>query len=166
MSHILVCGVGNPGRGDDGLGGELVSRLEKDEPEWAARGLTVTRETRYQLNVEDAWDFSHYDTVIIVDASRSGRAPFTWTRLKPQDRASFSTHALSPEAVLGWCLKLYGRCPEAFLLAVRGVSWEFGRELSPKARSHLEKALEKVRRFLKSLSAGSPPASSNPKNKP
>ena len=91
--------------------------------------------------MEDALLFSEYDKVIVVDASKNGKEPFSWRKQQPAKKSSFTTHALPPEAVLELCLTLYGKRPEAFLLAIRGYDFEIGEGLSPAARKNLEAAL-------------------------
>jgi len=99
-------------------------------------------EANYQLQVEDALLFSEYDKVIVVDASKKGSEPFSWKKLQPAKKYSFTTHALTPEAVLDLCQSLYGKRPEAFLLAIRGYDFEIGEGLSPAAEKNLQAALK------------------------
>jgi len=150
----LIYGVGNPGRGDDGIGPELVSRLEKEWPAGQDRknvpASELSLEIRFQLNIEDALNFSQFDRVVIIDASRTTEPPFSFTRLEPDPRVSFSTHALAPGAVLAWCRTLYNKIPEAYVLAVRGTSWELGQGLSPEGEENLNQALEYLKDFLAS----------------
>ena len=134
-SRTLVMGIGNPGRGDDGLGPRLVERLEPARPE------SADLDSNYQLNVEDALACSHYATVIFVDASASGKAPFEFSQLEPARDIAFTTHELSPASVLALCEELYGRRPEAWLLAIRGYAWDLGESLSPLAEINLSAAL-------------------------
>jgi len=141
---ILIIGLGNPGRGDDGIGPGLGARLEEDFKTGTEAGCDLAVEVRYQLNVEDALAFSRFDRVVVVDASRVAEPPFEFHPLEPQARVSFSTHALSPQAVLAWCRELYGRSPQVYALAVRGTAWELGEGLSPEA----EKNLGLARKFL------------------
>jgi hydrogenase maturation protease len=134
----LVCGYGNPGRGDDGLGPALVARLE-EEP--GLRGRTDIRtETRLQLNIEDALTVSSFDRVIFADASTRGRAFFEFKRVRLTSGWSFSTHALAPGSVLGLCRELYGKTPQAFILGIRGYRWGLEDGLSDKAVRNLARA--------------------------
>ena len=55
---ILVYGYGNPGRQDDGLGIFLAEEVEKRNL------LSVTVDTNYQLNAEDALLASEFDVVL------------------------------------------------------------------------------------------------------
>jgi hydrogenase maturation protease len=140
MSHaILVYGYGNPGRQDDGLGPALVVRLEDD------RIPGVVTDTNYQLQIEDAVAVSESDTVIFVDATESGDAPFTFTELEPSVEIAFTTHTVSPGSVLALCQDMYRKKVRAYVLAIRGYGWEFMEKLTPVAEKNLEEAYQ----FLK-----------------
>jgi len=148
LRRVLVIGIGNPGRGDDGLGAAAVERLE-------FLGLAgVTCDANYQLNIEDALACSRHDVVVFVDAGRNLRAPFTWTRVRPEPDLPAMTHAMGPGAVLGVCAGLYGRKPEAHLLAIRGRRWDVGEGLTPRAEKDLREAVIFLERFVKKASAG------------
>ncbi|MCJ7643757.1 MAG: hydrogenase maturation protease, partial [Candidatus Aminicenantes bacterium] len=112
MFRILVYGIGNPGRRDDGLGPKLVSLVELLE----ATGLEgAAFDSNYQLNIEDALACSKFDRVIFADASETGESPFAFTELEPAHEIAFTTHELSPAAVLALCEELYGRRPKAWV---------------------------------------------------
>ena len=134
-SKILVYGIGNPGRRDDGLGPALVELLE------AARLEGVDLDSNYQLNIEDALACSKHDTVIFADASETAETPFAFIRLEPSREIAFTTHELSPAAVLALCEELYGRRPQAWVMAIRGHEWDIGEGLSPEAEVCLSAAL-------------------------
>ena len=70
---VLVFGIGNPGRQDDGLGPALVEQAEKLLPGQlsSASNLQIDYDANYQLNVEDAETISAYDLVYFVDASKA-----------------------------------------------------------------------------------------------
>ncbi len=144
--RTLVCGYGNPGRSDDGLGPALASRLETDR-RWRAR-RDIVGTSRLQLNIEDSLAISEFDRVIFVDAARRGPDPFRFRPLRPSKGWSFSTHALPPEAVLAWCAELYGRRPQAWVLAIRGHRWVLREGLSAKARRNLDRAEEFLARRM------------------
>jgi hydrogenase maturation protease len=135
VGRTLVIGIGNPGRQDDGLGPKLVELLE-------AAGLEgVALDSNYQLNIEDALACSKLETVIFADASESAEAPFAFGELEPSRDISFTTHELSPAAVLALCEELYGRRPKAWTLGMRGYEWNIGEGLSPQAEINLSAAL-------------------------
>jgi hydrogenase maturation protease len=119
---LLIYGYGNPGRQDDGLGVALVEELEA----WAeAEGLAgLAFDTNYQLNAEDALAVAGARAVVFVDAAKDGPEPFAFQRLAPRGEIAFSTHAMAPESVLALAAELYGAAPPAWILAIRGYSWE------------------------------------------
>jgi hydrogenase maturation protease len=141
--RVLVVGIGNPGRGDDGLGPAAAERLA------ALRLAGVTCDANYQLNIEDALACSRHDLVVFVDAARGLRVPFTWNKVRPEAAVPALTHALGPGAVLAVCSALYGRTPEARLLAVRGHRWSVGEGLSPRAEENLGRAVRFLEGFLR-----------------
>ncbi len=59
------------------------------------------------------------------------------------------SHALSPAAVLGVAAGLYGKTPDARLLAVRGHSFAVGEGLTARAEENLGLALDFLLDFLK-----------------
>lgn len=133
---LLFLGWGNPSRGDDALGPLLCDRLE------ASVGAFSHFEVQqdFQLQVEDAMDIEGRAVVIFIDASLDGKAPFDFRKVKACEDSSFSTHALSPEAVLSTTCKIFNEAPPAYVLAVRGECFELGEPLSASAKQHLELA--------------------------
>jgi len=150
---ILVFGLGNPARQDDGLGPAFISRLEKAK----IPGLIL--EADYQLLVEDALLFSEQQLVVVIDALKSGKKPFVFKKIKPAGEASFTTHHLSPEALLYLTQVLYEKNPEVWLLGIRGYRFSLGEKLSPKAQENFEAACEFLVKVLRAvISSGSPSA--------
>jgi hydrogenase maturation protease len=140
--RTLVLGIGNPGREDDGLGPVLAARVE-------ALGLPgVDADANYQLNIEDAEACSRYAVVVFADAARKLRTPFRFSSLEPVTAATMTSHELGPGAVLALCERLYGRRPDARLLALRGHRWGVKEGLSPAAARDLEAALAFLADFL------------------
>jgi hydrogenase maturation protease len=134
MNATLLIGIGNQGRGDDGLGWAFADRLKADP-----RFDVVYR---YQLQVEDAELISRYGQVWFVDASHEVLSGgFRAEQMKGVGRFSYTTHALHPEAVLQLCHQVFRRRPRARLLGITGEDFELGHGLSDAAEDHLEKAL-------------------------
>ena len=132
---LLVLAVGNASRGDDAIGPELAARLVAA----ALPGVEVIDE--FQLQVENALDLAGRERVIFVDAGTGTPAPFELRRVRPAAEFLHTSHALSPEAVLATYRRITGdEPPEAWLLCVRGESFELGEALSPAAAANLESA--------------------------
>jgi hydrogenase maturation protease len=133
---VLVFGWGNPSRGDDALGPLFIDRI-------AALHLPgVECLTDFQLQVEHALDLEGRRRILFVDASLDAPAPFSVKLLEPLRDASFTTHAMTPEAVMHVYVELHDEAPPpCTLLAIRGERFELGEEVSPAAASHLDAAL-------------------------
>ena len=140
---ILVLAVGNPSRGDDAIGPALAARIEE------ARLPGVEVIVEYQLQVENALDLVDRKRVIFVDAGTGTPGPFELRRIEAVPEFLHTSHALSPEAVLATYRRVTGdEPPEAWVLCVRGESFELGNELSAAAADHLEAAWLELRRRI------------------
>ena len=134
-NKILVLGIGNVGRQDDGLGWLLLDYLEETKFE------NLDLEYRYQLQIEDAELLCHYKTVIFVDATKENTNEGFYYRIcEASDKHSFSTHELCPETVLFLANNLYQHKPKAFIFGIQGYEWNLVIGLSEKAKVNFEKA--------------------------
>ena len=137
----LVFGWGNPSRGDDALGPLFVehfAELAARHPEWGE----VECLTDFQLQVEHALDLQGRQRVLFVDASLDAPAPCSLSRIEAARDASFTTHAMSPQAVLKVFADIDdGEPPPCWLLAIRGQHYELGEPLSDAAQQALQAAL-------------------------
>ena len=139
---ILILGYGNPGRQDDGLGPALVAELENhDLP-------GVTLDSDYQLNIEYTVDLLKHDIVIFADASLKGEGPYEFRELKPSYDYGVSTHSLTAEALLGLTMDLMSNPPIAYLLAIRGYSFDMAEGITDRAAGNLDSALGFILEFI------------------
>lgn len=138
---LLIFAYGNPSRGDDALGPQLLDLLAESRarhPEWPELELV----TDFQLQVEHSVDLEGRDLVLFIDASVSCPSPFLLSPLQPAQDARYTTHEMSPEAVLHVFEQVYQRpAPTSFLLSVRGESFELGDALSRAAVENRDVAL-------------------------
>lgn len=145
-ADLLVLGIGNDSRGDDGLGWALVDRLK---PLTAGR---LALEHRYQLAPEDAELLTRFSSVLFVDASQEALPDgFTLLRCPADSQAGLYTHQQTPGAILFLAKELYGHQPEAFLLSIQGFDWGLGDGLSAPAQLNLERAYAGFRAFFEDL---------------
>jgi hydrogenase maturation protease len=134
---ILVFGIGNPGRGDDGLGPALIQELERQ----LLPGIDLDAD--YQLSVEDSLTVSEHEVVVFVDADVLGPEPCSLRRIGPAvGELGFSTHGVEPGGVLALAQQIFGHEVEAYLLGIRGYELELSDQLTAKARGNLRRALE------------------------
>ena len=134
--RVLLLAYGNPAREDDGLGPAAAEVIE----ELNLNNLTV--DSDYQLTVEDAATVAEHDTVVFVDASLDCEGPFTFKEVVPSLDESFSTHSVQPETVVGMAKQLFGAVPKAYILGIRGYSFDmFKEEMTKKAVENMGKAI-------------------------
>lgn len=144
---LLIFGYGNPSRGDDALGPLLLERLE-------ALGLPdIELLTDFQLQVEHALDLQNRERVLFVDANVSCTPPYIFSQLQAEKDASFTSHVMSPMALLHAYRNLYGPHPPAYLLEIRGERFELGEPLSPKAAANLGASLDLVKRLCQNCTS-------------
>ncbi|MBK7097050.1 MAG: hydrogenase maturation protease [Sphingobacteriales bacterium] len=139
----LIIGIGNEGRGDDGLGWRFAEKME------AVFSDVFDVEYRYQLQVEDAELVSQYDFVVFADATvEIFDKGFEFSPCKLTGEYFFSSHTQSPEAVMYLSKRLYKKLPEAFIMRICGNEWEMGIGLSLQASKSLEKAIAYFEKYV------------------
>lgn len=147
---LLILGYGNPSRGDDALGPLFIEEITA-----LTEASRVETLTDFQLQIEHAVDLEKRTLVLFVDASESARPPFEFSCLTPQQDQSYSSHALSPAAVLAVYQQIHNRLPPpSFLLAIPGYQFELGAALSTQAADHLREALQFGRQLVGQPDAG------------
>jgi len=145
VAPFLVFGWGNLSRGDDALGPLFVERLRAV----LAPDASVELLDDYQLQIEHALDMAGRQEVLFVDASLRCIAPFEVTPVLPAPDASFTTHALSPQALLQvFCDVQREAPPPCTLLAIRGERFELGEPPGPAAMENLDAALRWASQWL------------------
>lgn len=150
LAPVVIFAVGNPSRGDDALGPLLAARFAAELGE-AGLGPEFDLVEDFQLQVEHALDLEGRALALFIDAGTGTPAPYDFRRIRPAAGYGHTTHALAPEAVLQVYRQTQGdEPPDAFLLCVRGESFELGEDLTPEAAGHLEAALELLKKLARS----------------
>ncbi len=135
VKPVLVFGYGNPSRGDDALGPELLDALQKNT---AIKLNQIEFLTDFQLQIEHALDLEQRHIVLFVDASVSCAIPFELHHLKPERDLSYTTHAMNPAAVLQVYQTIKKEIPPpCFLLSIKAQQFELGEDLSIGAKQNL-----------------------------
>ena len=137
---LLVFGWGNASRGDDALGPLFIARLrERLAPHDLAH---IDFLDDYQLQIEHALDLVGRERVLFVDASLNCAAPFEASPVQALRDRTFTTHAMSPAALLQVYVELRSESPPpCTLLAIRGESFELGEPPGEAALRNLDAAL-------------------------
>jgi hydrogenase maturation protease len=142
LDNILIIGIGNNTRQDDGLGWSFLDALKKEG--FNTNNLLY----KYQLMVEDAELIANYEVVIFVDAFKNHlENGFSIEKLKPAPKFEFTTHTVPPSQLLCLCKDIYKKEPNAFVLKIQGYQWEYQINLSDKANLNLQKALLKINKI-------------------
>lgn len=142
---VLVLGIGNPLREDDGLGCAAAECLER---ECAGPGVSIHQ--IHQLTPEWAEAVSRVGLVIFLDASRvgaPGELAVQWIAETPDAPSSFS-HQLTPRTLLTCARALYGRAPRACLISLTGEAFGYGEDLSPTVQSRLPELVRHAREII------------------
>ena len=143
-ASLLVFAIGNESRGDDALGPLLLRQLQNEDP-----NAQVELIEDFQLQVEHITDLAGRERVLFVDADMSCAEPFYLSAISAEKDTSYTSHAMSPSALLHAYRQVYGHdAPPAFLLRIRGYDFELGNPLSGRAAVNLEAANARVREWL------------------
>ena len=139
---VLVFAYGNPGRGDDALGPELLTAIE-------TQGYAgVECQCDMQLQVEHVMDLAGRAAILFVDADVSCAEPFVFERLGPEKDGSYTSHAMTPGALLHAFDQVYGNdAPPAWMLRIRGYQFELGDPMGELAAANLAAAIELVKKL-------------------
>lgn len=141
---IIVLGVGNEFRGDDGVGPVVLSRLVK-------ANLPETSVEFRNCDTASIIDHLRDDkTVIVVDAAATGSSPGKVHRLDgcrepiPRDVFSVSTHFMGVAEAVELARSL-NRLPKRFIIyGIEGKNFDYGVGLSPE----VEKAVGEVAKMI------------------
>lgn len=144
LKPVLLFGYGNLSRGDDALGPLL---LEYAETHCDLEEIEVL--TDFQLQIEHALDLENRRLVLFVDASVACVDAFDFTVLEPARDKSYTTHAMSPAAVLDVYQSIKKQTPPpCFLLSIKAEKFELGDGLSANAENNLAQACSFAGRLL------------------
>lgn len=141
---LLIIGYGNSLRSDDGLGCHATRELLRTVDSAGVEIISCG-----QLTADLAEPISHAGQVLFIDAAHSGPAgQVICKRVTPTSEAAAFSHQLSPEALLGITLVLFGACPEATLFSIAGQSFEFGDSLSPRVANCMPALISRIKEFM------------------
>jgi hydrogenase maturation protease len=144
---LLLIGIGNDSRADDGLGWAFLDRIKENFPDGkmplypGAGPVLFDIEYRYQLQVEDAALICRYLNVVFIDATEEGHDEgFAIRECESSGTYHFSSHIQGPESILYLSDVLFGQTPETHIVSISGYEWELGVDMSKRAAENLERA--------------------------
>jgi len=140
-SHsTLVVGIGNPLRGDDGVGPSIANRIA------ALRLPGVEAITVHQLLPELAARLPQYSTVIFIDAipCANPKTGAALRRISGEGGPKRFSHQLAPTQLLEMAKTISVRVPDAWLLTISVSSFDICDNLSSVAIANSQLGINKV----------------------
>jgi hydrogenase maturation protease len=134
-AFAVVIGYGNSLRGDDGVGPHIATALQNA----AIPGLLALAVP--QLTPELAEPLAKARLVVFVDASIDPDQGVRVQPIEPGAAAEPLGHVASPRWLLGMARALHGHCPQAWLVSVPGICFDFGEGLSAEVRQRANEAM-------------------------
>jgi hydrogenase maturation protease len=148
---ILAIGYGNWLRRDDGAGLELLRMVEQ-----GCAGSEVRCIEAQQLLPEMAAEMASPEVTGVIfldarpaDSGGNGEEGARVTMLTPLSDASSLGHHLTPETLLAYAWKLYGRTLPAWLVTVPGEDFGHGEGFSEGVKRSLPAAWERTNELLR-----------------
>ncbi len=143
-ANVVIIGVGNEYRSDDGAGLAVARRLRELFP----TGVTILEESGEGAALMQAWQGATW--VMLVDAVRSGAPPGTIHRLDaraaplPLGFFHYSTHAFSVAEAVELARSLDELPAHLVVWGIEGTNFAAGAGLSPAVEQAVEEVVERV----------------------
>lgn len=155
MKKTLFIGYGNLDRQDDGVAWHIMLALLghfdiplPDDPDDGICIFDMNPSFLFllQLTPETAEEIARHDRVCFIDAHTGDNTPqgIHITKIEPEFQNSAFTHHMKPETCLSLANSLYGGSPEAVLLTVQGVGFEFSRNLNKETQALIPLAVDEI----------------------
>jgi hydrogenase maturation protease len=158
MIRTLVIGFGNLDRADDGVAFHVVNAfrlrlgqaaLDEDNTGLEELGSVVDSVFIGQLVPEMIDLLDDYDRVIFVDAHVDPALDDLYCAAVSPDEAGLTfTHHMSPATLLAFFKALNGRDLDGHLVSIRGLNFDFHRDLSIETLTLVEPAVERILALL------------------
>ncbi|MBS1666604.1 MAG: hydrogenase maturation protease [Bacteroidetes bacterium] len=141
-SKIVLCGIGNTLRSDDGVGALVCREMEQLKID----GLTTF--VFHQLHVELVETFKKFEYIIIVDACMEGEGISFYPLDEHKASSASSSHHVDASFFYRLFQQLYPSKKQFFLCAIRGENFELGESISDYAKKNAAKAIRQITTFL------------------
>jgi len=143
--RVVILGVGNTIRADEGIGVHVVDALERDYA--LPEGVMAIDGGTSSMEMLD--DLSNLDFLLVIDAVNDGKPPGALIRLAGDDvpvffRRNLSPHGIGLSDVLA-ALEFLGASPkETLILGMQPVSMDLSMELTPEAAARVPELVAQV----------------------
>jgi hydrogenase maturation protease len=137
----LLIGVGNPLRGDDGIGHWICEQAAK----WKLQHLHIR--TMQQLHIDLLEELQNFSAVIIADASEQ-KAPATLEEVEGSESGYPSSHHADAATLRALHRNLYQQSTEWHALGVKATKFEMGQAISKETLANGALALQLLKQHL------------------
>ncbi|MBN2503670.1 MAG: hydrogenase maturation protease [Anaerolineales bacterium] len=142
MKNVLIIGIGNPLRGDDGLGWhatQVLAQIYDSNP-------NVVVQHVQQLTMDLVEPIGQVDLVIFIDARLGDEiGKVDVTPIKPNSRLdSPVSHFFDPDTLLSAVQGLYGEHPPATVVSVTSNLFDITEALSPAIAQKVPVVIEAI----------------------
>ncbi|MCG3119753.1 MAG: hypothetical protein ALAOOOJD_02264 [bacterium] len=143
-SRLLIIGIGNEYRGDDGVGLWVARRLR----ETLSAPVTIIEQSGEGAALLEAW--KDFQNVILIDAVHSGAAPGTIFRFEAHQQAiptqffHYSTHAFSVAEAIELARALRQLPARLVIYGIEGKNFAAGIELSPEVDKMTPEVIDRI----------------------
>ena len=141
---VLIIGIGNAYRGDDGAGLRVAALLRERAGDW----LNIIEASGEGTALIEAWQGA--DAVVLIDAAQSGAPAGTIHRLivnageLPQQLLNTSTHTFGVMEAIELARALKRLPPRVMVYAIEGRCFDMGAALSPEVERAAHRVAERI----------------------
>ncbi len=150
--ETLILGVGNPLRGDDGVGPEVIRLLKENRDSYKlAADIDLLDGGTDGLGLIEY--FREYRKVILIDAVLMGMPPGTVKVFKPEDALfhicndSLSTHGFGISELVKFAKELE-LLPELSIVGIQAENTDYGEGLSESVKCNMEKVVTVINNLI------------------
>lgn len=143
MADLIIVGIGNPYRGDDGAGWAVIDGLEK-------LGASIKR-VKQRGDIAELIDlFTQYKSVYLVDACLCSEPAGTWRRIDlhmesiPNENPLTSTHGFSLSQAISLAKNLDQLPDKLILYAINGDNYNISEALSPPVARSIDSVIKAI----------------------
>lgn len=160
-ARLLVLGIGNPSRTDDGVGQYVVEELNRhlgrfpastnDKHSRRSAFTTVQTACVHQLTPELCFEIKDYDVVVFIDAHvgtgvRADQPVDTidLSPVTPELNLTAVSHYWTAGSLLALTAQFFHHTPEGYMLSIAGRDFSFGDDLSPQTKEDADRAVQRL----------------------
>lgn len=142
VKKILIIGIGNTLRSDDGVGAFVCTSIDKMN----LPGVTI--DIVQQLQVEMIEEMTHYDHVILVDASTANDTIQFESLQENLQQTVSSSHHINASLVQTLSQKLYNKTLSIYLCAIPASNFDTGDTLSIQTEEIANEAIVLIKTWI------------------